>query len=211
MRSFSHWTPRYIKNRLLEIYYHKTYPDHPWLTKTANQVLASYLKESDIGLEFGSGRSTVWFAKRTQHLTSVEHDDEWYRKVNQMLKKAEQFNVDYHLIPIDMPNENGDDAAYVRFIDRFEVNSLDYVLIDGKYRDFCALNVLEKIHPSGVMIIDNVNWFLPSDSHAPNSRTFIQGPKGHTWDKVNKSVSEWRRIWTSSGIFDTALFFKPCD
>lgn len=211
MRSFRHWTPRYIKNRLVEMHYHKTCPDHPWLTKAANQILASYLKESDIGFEFGSGRSTVWFAKRTQHLTSIEHNEVWYRKVNQTLKASEQHNVDYHLIPKDVPDDNGGDAAYVRIIDRFEVNSLDYVLIDGVYRDFCALNVLEKIRPGGMMIIDNVNWFLPCESYSPSSRTFIQGPKGHTWDRVNQCVSEWRRIWTSSGVTDTALFFKPCD
>ena len=209
MRSFRHWTPRYIKNRLVEMHYHKTCPDHPWLTKFANQILTSYLKESDLGLEFGSGRSTTWFAKHTQHLTSVEHNEVWYKKVSQMLKKLELQNVDYHLIPKDVSGDKGGKAEYVRIVDRFRASSLDYVLIDGVYRGFCALSVLDKIRPGGLLIVDNANWFLPCESFSPKSRTLIQGPKGNIWGKFNQSVSEWRRIWTSSGVTDTALFIKP--
>lgn len=211
MRSFSHWTPQYIKNRLLEKYYHKTCPDHPWLTKAANQILASYLKDSDVGLEFGSGRSTVWHAKRSRHLASIEHREVWYRKVKQMIEDSDQRNVDYHLIHKDVSEEKGSEAAYVQIINKFEENYFDYVLIDGIYRDFCAMNVIEKIRPGGMMIIDNVNWELPSESCSPYSRTLVQGPRGNTWSSVYQSISGWRRIWTSSGVTDTAFFFKPCE
>ena len=70
----------------MEILYQRRHPDHPWLTKSANSILSSYLKDSDIGLEFGSGRSTLWFAQRVSALTSVEHDPLWYSKVSEMLK-----------------------------------------------------------------------------------------------------------------------------
>ena len=56
MRTFSHWTPIYIKNRIGTLYYEKAYPEYPWLTRDANEILASYLVKNDIGLEFGSGR-----------------------------------------------------------------------------------------------------------------------------------------------------------
>jgi len=59
MRSIQHWTPRYLKDRLAEAYYHRTHPGHPWLTRWANEMLASYLRSSDVGVEFGSGRSTL--------------------------------------------------------------------------------------------------------------------------------------------------------
>ncbi|MBN1294118.1 MAG: class I SAM-dependent methyltransferase [Candidatus Latescibacteria bacterium] len=195
----------------MEIYYHKTFPDDPWLTKSANKILRSYLKKTDIGLELGSGRSTIWFAKRTKHLTSVEHNEVWYRKVSQAIKKSELQNIDYHLIHSDLSDEKGENTAYVRLINRFNDNIFDYVLIDGIYRDFCTLNVLGKIRPGGVLIIDNVNWFLPSESCSPCSRTYKLGAKGEIWDRINITISDWRTIWTSSGVTDTALFIKPCN
>jgi predicted O-methyltransferase YrrM len=209
MRQFRHWTPRYIMSRLADAAYQRACPDHPWLTRTANQILASCLRKSDIGLEFGSGRSTLWFARRTQHLTSVEHDESWHKRVRDMLDESRQDNVDYHLFPMDAPEDLGGGAAYVKVLERFETESLDYVLVDGMYRDFCALNSLPKIRSGGVLIIDNANWYLPSDTWSPASRTVAQGPKGSVWGSVHQSLLGWRRVWTSSGVTDTALYFKP--
>lgn len=210
MRSFRHWTPRYIANRINEIIYIKTYPTHPWLTKSANMILMSYLRGDEIGLEFGSGRSTLWFAKRVKRLTSVEHDDLWHERVMQGLKENEITNVDYLYVPQDAPDKSGDKSTYVKVMDRFDTNSLDYVLVDGVYRDFCALIATEKVRPGGTLIIDNVNWFLPSDSYSPNSRTPAQGPTGQIWKEVYERLTNWRVIWTSSGVTDTAFFLKPC-
>ena len=72
MRTFRHWTPAYIVNRITEKVYRKNHPGDPWLTPAAVQFLKGYLKASDQGLEFGSGGSTIWFAKRIDSLTSIE-------------------------------------------------------------------------------------------------------------------------------------------
>lgn len=209
MRSFSHWTPRYIGSRIAEKYYYTAHPDHPWLTRTANEILAAYLKKSDIGLEFGSGRSTVWFSKRVGHLTSVEHDKVWFQKVSQILKDNNLNNIDYYLHPRNLADEQGGETDYVKVFQRIKTDSVDFVLIDGIYRDFCALESIRVIRSGGVMIIDNVNRYLPSDSYAPNSRTLEDGPKGQTWEKVYQTISQWRKIRTTSGVSDTAFFFKP--
>ena len=210
MRTFSHWTPRYIKNRIAVLYYEKTCPEQPWLTRTANEILYSYLRKSDIGLEFGSGRSTLWFAKRVANLTSVEHDETWMANVHEMLSKAGIQNVDYIFLPKDAEEDKASEAKYVRIIDEFDDNSLDFCLVDGVYREFCALKVIGKLRPGGLLIIDNVNWYLPSSSYSPNSRNFANGPNGLIWKEIETLISSWRRIWTSSGVTDTALFFKPC-
>ena len=70
--------------------------------------------------------------------------------------------------------------------------------------------VIEKIRPGGVLIIDNINRYLPSRSYSPESRSPAEGPKGAVWKDVADRMSGWRYIWTTSGIGDTALFFKPC-
>jgi hypothetical protein len=210
MKSFKHWTPRYIVNRLRTIYYAKTCPGHPWLTRTANEILDSYLTSSDIGLEFGSGRSTIWLARRVARLVSVEHDSHWAAKVREMLRKENINSVNHSLVPMDREEDQGKDAAYVGVIDSFQDNSLDFCLVDGVYRGFCARRVMEKLRPGGVLIIDNVNWYLPHPTYSPESRSLADGPKGVIWQEVDHLISDWRRIWTSSGVTDTAFFFKPC-
>jgi putative heme iron utilization protein len=49
------------------------HPNWPWLTKEAILLLERLLRPDDIGLEFGSGRSTIWFAERVEKLISIEH------------------------------------------------------------------------------------------------------------------------------------------
>ncbi len=211
MRSFKHWTPRYIKDRLGVIVYEMKNPNNPWLTKTAIEVLDGLLKKTDVGLEFGSGRSTLWFAKRVKHLTSIEHNKSWYEKVRLMIVENKLRSiVDQRLFECE-EIEKGQNSEYVKFIDSLRDKSVDFALVDGIYRDYCALKVIDKLHPGGILIIDNVNWFLPCDSLAPNSRTTDQGPSGKVWNRVYQSVNKWRKIWTTSGVTDTAIFFKPYD
>jgi predicted O-methyltransferase YrrM len=210
MRSISHLTPRYVAYRVKEIIYQRTFPDHPWLTRTANQILASLLRSGDVGLEFGSGRSTLWFAKRVRHLTSVEHNLRWYQDITGKLKEANLHNVDYLLKPAREQEGQAMDAPYVMVMDGFSPNSIDFVLVDGVYRSYCALRSIPILRPGGFLIIDNVNWFLPSSSVSPNSRPIGDVAPEGVWREVHQALSDWRVIWTSSGVFDTALFFKPC-
>jgi hypothetical protein len=100
--------------------------------------------------------------------------------------------------------------AYVRIIEGIETDSVDLVLIDGVYRDHCTLEALRVIRPGGILVIDDINRYFPCDSLSPDSRTLQQGPKGETWGAVHKRISQWRKIWTTSGISDTAFFLKPC-
>jgi len=210
MRSFRHWTVKYVISRIGVFYYEATKPDHPWLTRSANNILDSYLTKSDVGLEFGSGRSTVWFAKHIAHLTSVEHDESWGVIVRQLLQKTKCTNVEYHLLSTEAKDNEETNSPYVSVIDTFDDVSLDFCLVDGLQREFCALRVLEKIRPGGLLVIDNVNWFLCSDSNSTNSRSFADGPDGLIWKEVEDRLSDWRRIWTTSGVSDTAIFIKPC-
>ena len=74
MRSTSHWSPRYIVNRLIWAVDEHQNSDKPWFNPMANRLLSTLLRPTDQGLEWGSGRSTLWLAKHLGHLTSVEDD-----------------------------------------------------------------------------------------------------------------------------------------
>lgn len=205
----SHRTPRYVYNRTRQMLYERAHPDDPWLTPAATRLLASLLRAADRGAEFGSGRSTLWFASRVAALTSVEHDVRWHRAVTARLKDRGLGNVEYILAPEDQPMEHGGDSAYARTALAFQDASLDFALVDGHYRDYSAKFIMPKLKPGGVLIIDNVNWYLPCRSKAPNSRTAELGPVTDVWAAVWGELTGWRTIWTSSGVWDTAIFIKP--
>jgi hypothetical protein len=107
-KRFNHWTPRYILDRMILGVHQRFNPDAPWLTKNAIWCLRQLLRPSDIGLEFGSGRSTVWFAQRTAYLTSVESDSGWWLRVKTAIEKKSLRNVNLRLhdvsgVPRTMP------------------------------------------------------------------------------------------------------------
>jgi SAM-dependent methyltransferase len=205
MRSFDHWNIRYLQSRFSDILYRKFHPEHPWLTSKAISMLQNELLNcTDIGLEFGSGRSTLWFSRRINQLTSVEHDPIWYKKTKDQLIGQGINNVDYTLA-----SGTEDESGYLKVVDTFPDSSLDYILVDGIFRDACILKTIPKLKPGGFLIIDNVNKYLPSDSNSPNSRSFTQGPKNESWQILADLLKTWRVEWTSNGVFDTAFYFKP--
>jgi predicted O-methyltransferase YrrM len=204
-----HRTPRYICARARQMRYEHAHPDAPWLTPAAIELLSGLLRPADAGAEFGSGRSTLWLAGRVAALTSVEHDLRWHEAVTARLKERDIGNVRYVLAPGDQPMERGGDSAYARTALGFPDASLDFALVDGHYRDYSAKFILPKIKPGGMLVIDNVNWYLPCRSKAPNSRTPGQGPLTAVWAEVWREIAGWRTIWTSSGVWDTAIFVRP--
>jgi predicted O-methyltransferase YrrM len=207
LASRRHRTPQYIYHRTRQLFYERGNPGNPWLTPDAVRLLGGMLRASDQGIEFGSGRSTLWFAERVAQLTSVEHDALWHRAVSQDLRARGLTNVDYVLAPWD-PDEPGQDSDYVGTLRRFPESGIDFALIDGAYRDHAARLAMPRIKPGGLLIIDNVNWFLPSYSRAPASRSWAQGPD-ERWIDIAQDLSNWRSIWTASGVWDTAIFVRP--
>jgi hypothetical protein len=176
-------------------------PDAPWLTQAAIEFLASWLRPSHQGLEWGSGRSTFWFARRINRLVSVEHDTNYYWKVSAELRRGGLSKVDYRYCP--------EESTYVAVVERLPPLSLDFVLVDGIARDRCALAALTRLKPGGLLILDNSNWYLPSPSRAPGSRSPEDGPAPGNWGLLAAGVQPWRCLWTTNGVWDTTLWTKP--
>jgi len=197
-RAFLHWSPNYLYNRFKLYLYEIRHPDHPWLTPQANKILATLIKKSYLGFEWGAGRSTLWFARRCKHITSVEHDPYWYEKVYRDLCKFDIKNCDLILAK--------EKQTYITSIDRFGKESLDFVLVDGLYRDECAIRSLEKIRVGGLLIIDNINWYVPSPSKSPGSRK--EKYASPIWENLSELLKKWYCIWTTSGVTDTAIYVK---
>jgi hypothetical protein len=79
--------PRIVWRRLV-----RTRAVSPWVVPAATKFVDLMLKPSDVLLELGSGSSTVWYARRVEHVLSLENDSEWARRV--ALQLAEQPNAE---------------------------------------------------------------------------------------------------------------------
>jgi predicted O-methyltransferase YrrM len=208
MRSFKHWTPRYIFDRLNLMVDERSYSmgrggaNSPWLVRAMVEILENWLKPGDRGLEWGSGRSTTWFAERVEYLISVEHDAAWHGRVSEQLRQKGVRNVEYHLCEAE--------RDYLSISDGLARESFDFCLVDGEeVRDRCALAALSLVKPGGIIIVDNCNRYLPSRTRSPFSRRPEQGPSTPEWTSYYSQVQEWRRIWTTNGVTDTCLWVKP--
>jgi predicted O-methyltransferase YrrM len=208
LRRFAHWSPRYLFCRAALWLEQKRHPDHPWLAKEAIHILDSWLKKTDRGVEWGAGRSTLWFARRVGQLVSVEHDLEWYNHVSEWLEREGVKNVslEHRALQATMADSPG---PYVAVASDFERESLQFALVDGLLRDECALQIIDKLAPQGLLIVDNVERYLPSDSRSPEAIGANSQPVTENWRVFAGLVKDWRRIWTSNGVMDTCIWVKP--
>lgn len=165
-------------------------------------------------LKFGSGRSTIWLANRLKKFTSVEHNKEWFKKVSDMFAKTSGMSekgLNYLLYEDGIGNKESCD--YVEVVKSMPDLSLDFVLVDGACRDYCAYASISKIRSGGILVIDNINWYIPKpsfvESTSPASLKHDDDFETETWSKVWEQICDWRFIWTSNGVTDNALFQKP--
>ncbi len=199
----SHRTPRYVLARLREIVFQKCNPGAPWLGPQAVRTLEQLLSPEQSGLECGAGRSTLWVARRVYFLESWEENGDWFRRVATRLSEKGISNVALKKVS-SLPEE------YLRKVAQIPPESLHFALVDSESaREVLAPALLSKIRPGGFLMLDNVNWFLPSDSRAPHSRSRSQGPLNRHWEAFLDAVAGWEVLWMSSGVTDTAFYIKP--
>ena len=140
--------PSYFFARTAVLIYQMRHPDAPWLTSAAVSYLNDYLTQDMRGFEWGSGRSTKWFAKRVGKLVSVEDDQSWFNRV----RSDRLLNVDYRYAPT-----NEGCKSYFGQITEFPDGFFDFVLVDGSCRDLCIRAVASKVRSGGLIVVDNAD------------------------------------------------------
>jgi predicted O-methyltransferase YrrM len=207
LRPKSFWTPRYVYDRLLLAYHQQRHPDAPWWPKDAIAHLGELLRSTDTCLEWGSGRSTVWLSRRTRQVHSIEHDRTWFDRVRGQLLAG---GVDEHAVRLleTGPADRPETSPYVRVIDGFRDGEVDVCIVDGVHRGKCALAAVPKLASGGLLVVDDIHWFLDHPTLAPHSRRG-KGPVDGDWASFSELVGSWRCVWTSDGVTDTAIWIKP--
>jgi hypothetical protein len=113
----------------------------PWYTYPA----IDYIKQVNFSdkriYEFGSGNSSLFWAKIAKEVVSVEHDEKWYtsrlnfRKPNLILKHRKDEHYSASIL-----EEDGE---------------FDVIVVDGVLRDRCCEQALKKLKRNGLLILDN--------------------------------------------------------
>jgi hypothetical protein len=192
MRLRNLFRPLYLAGRIQNWLYERRNPDHPWLAPKAITWLEQHLRPDMRGFEWGSGRSTLWFAKRLQSITSIESDAAWFEQVRRMV--AGLSKVDLRLVPL----EHADAETYALDYPVLPANaaaiqavpdeSLDFVVVDGWYRPVSARAALPKLKPGGILLIDNTNWKDKPHVHVPKDWPLV-----HQSRNVMTETSIWRK------------------
>ena len=116
---------------------------YPWLPREAVLFMAQFFKQKSCTvLEFGAGGSTVWLHSRVERLVSVESDINY---INQVKTKIGKSSVEYIL----------EKTPYDHVCDRFEDETFDLILIDGRDRVKCFQKSLRLLKKEGIIMLDN--------------------------------------------------------
>ena len=182
------------------------YPNRPWTTPASILFFDKVLTKEMIGLEYGSGRSTMYFANKLKKLVSIEHYEGWYKKVEQQLKDNRISNVEYLLIPKqDTPDSiedidteldklkgnepRNDFYNYYSKVNEYADGYFDFVLIDGRARTKCGLNAIDKLKSGGIFVLDNSERLR--------------------YKPLHNALAQWPKVETTSGLTNTSIWIKP--
>lgn len=126
-------------------------PDTPWIVPSAVRYLSRRLADTATVFEFGSGRSTIWYARRVGSVTAVEDDIGWYRIVSGGLERYGLNNC--NLIHLGL-------SAFPSAINHIADRSLDLVVVDSNEsvpgdRLECVASSISKVRPGGYLLLDD--------------------------------------------------------
>ncbi len=147
----------------------------PWMTFEVTDFLQGHSNNQMRVFEYGSGSSTLFWAKRVKEVVSIEHDLEWCKKVEKELAQRKFSNVQLLFIPpekrvtdkvpeiADPFGYSSDDEnftafsfeSYVKKINDFEDSYFDYVVVDGRSRPSCIAASIKKVKQGGYLMLDN--------------------------------------------------------
>ena len=117
-----------------------------WTSPASIVIFRELLTKDMKGVEFGSGKSTAFFAQHLGQLTSIEHHKGWYEKVQAWMKERNINNVDYRLVEPDgkekpfpasimsyFPERLKTKKGFVNYVSElltFDDNSIAFLLVD---------------------------------------------------------------------------------
>jgi SAM-dependent methyltransferase len=121
-------------------------PVLPWIAYTSIARLRSFLTRRSRVLEYGSGMSTVWYARHAGAVYSVEDDRPWFEKVRQIIQSERLVNVTYCFAQTE--------EEYASFM-AGDAEGFDLIMVDGSCRSKCVAHAGNLLRPGGILYLDN--------------------------------------------------------
>lgn len=174
--------------RLIPSYFRYSRPGHktplevglPWLTFSAIEYLDKHIRPDMTVFEYGSGGSTIFFARRTAMVTSVEENQDWIDLVKQKLAVEELHNVQLLHRPFDFQQTTGFQAS--AYLHALEGQPYDIILIDGtdfythEARPHCFRRAENFIRPRGIIVVDDAwRYDALGKENRANRHLILQG------------------------------------
>lgn len=158
-------------------------PDAPWFVPEAIQYLDGRLKETDVGFEWGSGRSTLWFAERIAHITSVEGRQEFYKEMLDRIAKSGYKNISLLLSAVTS-EYNFKKAEIISYVEKINSRDIQYdlVVVDGHFRVECLHGINKRIAPGGIVVVDNTEVLGDQDRRYLESMGNIKTWNNGIWE-----------------------------
>ena len=170
-------------HRIRAYFFYLTHPHYTLFTPDTTRYLDTHLKPGMKVFEWGAGRSTVFFAKHSVELITIEDNAKWHQKVSQKLSMQGFERFEMKLIT--------NEQEYIHAIDIYPDNYFDVVAVDGRERSECLRVALSKVKPQGLLILD--------DSQRERYLPVIE----------ELTVRAWKVTHYSYGFNRTSVWTKP--
>ncbi len=149
----------------------------PWFPYAAIDFLEMYLKPHMTLCEYGSGGSTLFFARRVHYVYAIEGNAEWYQRVCGRLNDKWLSNVHVKFCPFDFTNPVGFEKS--TYLHSLPEEPLDVIVIDGTeewvpVRPICFRAAEQRIQSGGIIVVDD-SWRYPElreNNRAKRFQTF---------------------------------------
>ena len=140
--------------------------DVPWWTYRAVDEIEVWLsarRRPARVFEYGAGASTVWLARRSGEVVSIEHDPGFAVAMEALLSTVPNATLwlrppspsAHPVVPSAKEGYAGlDFASYVAAIDEIS-GDFDLVVIDGRAREACLQRALRRLADGGIVVFDN--------------------------------------------------------
>jgi len=162
----------------------------PWYTYPAIEFLNQFDFSDKKVFEFGSGNSSFYWSDKCLSLISIEHDQNWFNKIKNNIRSNQRLFL----------RKNKDE--YRKSINSFETK-FDIIIIDGVFRHDCSMQVKKNLNlESGIVILDNSDWYAETAKFLRNSLNMIQ-IDFHGFGPINSYT------WTTSLFLTRGVMMNP--
>ena len=124
----------------------------PWMTYPFIEFITPQLNKNLEIFEFGSGSSTLFFAKRVKKVIALESNAKWFEIMKLKIAEAKLDNIELILMKDALENEEY--AKYAQNLAAKGIN-FDLIVVDSLKRSNCVKNSILALKPSGRLILDD--------------------------------------------------------